>query len=99
MAASDTLHLAAQLQSWLFMSSTLETSFEASKQAANKELQARAVELSAEETNIADARIRFEAERLLDFYEELMDSSARTLFLDDDQPSLMTSSRHARLSL
>ncbi|KZT05550.1 uncharacterized protein LAESUDRAFT_655664 [Laetiporus sulphureus 93-53] len=87
------------------MSSTLETSFEASKQAANKELQARAVELSAEETNIADARIRFEAERLLDFYEELTDSSTRSIvpvmvqnFLRHEDECSRTTSEALRLA-
>ncbi|KAH9948784.1 hypothetical protein B0H21DRAFT_214254 [Amylocystis lapponica] len=53
------------------MSSTLETHLNTATRAAHSALEARAKELATDEADIADSRIRFEAERLLDLYEEL----------------------------
>jgi len=55
------------------MTTTLTRRFESSKQAAKAALEDRAQQQSAEEADIADARVRLEAERLLDFYDELSD--------------------------
>ncbi|KZT66047.1 hypothetical protein DAEQUDRAFT_730816 [Daedalea quercina L-15889] len=68
----DALQQAAQIQSWLFMSATLENSYAAAQRSAAAALEQRRVELSEEEADIADARVRFDAERLIDFYDELM---------------------------
>ncbi|KAG7447654.1 uncharacterized protein BT62DRAFT_930680 [Guyanagaster necrorhizus] len=53
------------------MSSTLDACFKGAEAAAKKDLEAKAKELEAEEANISDERIRFEAERLIEFYNEL----------------------------
>ncbi|TFY67645.1 hypothetical protein EVJ58_g1486 [Rhodofomes roseus] len=68
----DALQQAGQIQAWLFMSATLESSYEAAERAATAALEQRRAELSVEEADMADARVRFEAERLIAFYEELM---------------------------
>lgn len=68
----DASQQAAQLQSWLFMSAKLESSYAGAKLAAAAAIEQRRAELSADEADIADARVRFEAERLIAFYEELM---------------------------
>ncbi|KAF5387682.1 hypothetical protein D9615_000750 [Tricholomella constricta] len=64
---SDTLQVAAQLYPWLYMTSTLEACF----QIAEKDLAARSEHLASEESEISDQRIRFQAERTADFYDEL----------------------------
>ncbi|KAI1796094.1 hypothetical protein LXA43DRAFT_988311 [Ganoderma leucocontextum] len=55
------------------MTSTLDVEFMKSKNAAREALDTRRNELAAEEADIAESRIRFEAERLVDFYDELVD--------------------------
>ncbi|OBZ70120.1 hypothetical protein A0H81_09651 [Grifola frondosa] len=71
--ASDPLQVAGQVYAWQYMKSTLEGQLESSKVAAAKSLERRARELSVEEADVADSRVRFEAEHLLDFYEEIGD--------------------------
>lgn len=54
------------------MSASLENSYAASQRSAAAALEERRAELSAQEANIADARVRFDAERLVSFYDELL---------------------------
>ncbi|KAI0921202.1 hypothetical protein AcW2_006251 [Taiwanofungus camphoratus] len=68
---TDDLQIAAQLQSWLFMSTALQDRARTAKLAAHSAIETREKQLLAEENDITDSRIRFEAERLLRFYEEL----------------------------
>ncbi|EMD40537.1 hypothetical protein CERSUDRAFT_111137, partial [Gelatoporia subvermispora B] len=53
------------------MTRSLQDCYSASEKIALDALNTRAQELETEETDIADSRTRFEAERLLDFYDEL----------------------------
>ncbi|KAJ7682238.1 hypothetical protein DFH06DRAFT_972208 [Mycena polygramma] len=53
------------------MTSTLEACFKSSETAAEANLAARSAELSEEESDISDQRARLEAERNVEFYEEL----------------------------
>ncbi|RDB19934.1 hypothetical protein Hypma_012941 [Hypsizygus marmoreus] len=68
---SDSLQVAAQLYPWLYMTSTLEACFKTAEETANKGLEARSQQLAEEEQDISDQRIRFEAEKAADFYDEL----------------------------
>ena len=54
------------------MVASLESSYAAAERSAAAALEQRRAELSAQEADIADARVRFDAERLVDFYEELL---------------------------
>ena len=60
------------------MTSTLEAQFTKSRDTACAALEARSDELAAEEADIAESRVRFEAERLVDFYDELGDRQVGT---------------------
>ncbi|KAJ7118566.1 hypothetical protein C8R43DRAFT_1091037 [Mycena crocata] len=53
------------------MTSTLEACFKSAQTAAEKDLAARTNELSEEESDVSDQRARLEAERKVEFYEEL----------------------------
>lgn len=53
------------------MTSTVEEGLSSGRAAAQGALKKRREELDAEETDIAESRVRYEAERLLDFYDEL----------------------------
>ncbi|KAI0722362.1 hypothetical protein C8T65DRAFT_564729 [Cerioporus squamosus] len=55
------------------MTSGLEEELKKSDKAAHAALEMRRKELAAEEADIADSRIRYEAERMVDFYDELSD--------------------------
>ncbi|KAJ6521113.1 hypothetical protein B0H19DRAFT_83933 [Mycena capillaripes] len=55
----------------MYMTSTLEACFKTAETAAEKDLATRAAELAEEESDIADQRARLEAERNVEFYEEL----------------------------
>ncbi|TBU33036.1 hypothetical protein BD311DRAFT_653203 [Dichomitus squalens] len=55
------------------MTSALEVEFEKAENIARAALNARKDELAAEEAGIAEGRVRFEAERLIQFYNELGD--------------------------
>ncbi|KAJ6486475.1 hypothetical protein C8R47DRAFT_524198 [Mycena vitilis] len=68
---TDSLQVAAQIYPWMYMTSTLEACFKSSEAAAEKDLAARSAELSEEESDISDQRARLEAERNVEFYEEL----------------------------
>ncbi|KAF9462016.1 hypothetical protein BDZ94DRAFT_1310037 [Collybia nuda] len=81
---SDPLQVAAQLYPWMYMTSTLEACFQTAEEAARKDLEARAKLVEEEESEIADQRIRFEAERAADLYDEL----ATDLFAKE-APSIM----------
>ncbi|EIW61587.1 uncharacterized protein TRAVEDRAFT_69909 [Trametes versicolor FP-101664 SS1] len=56
------------------MTSTVEEGLSSGRAAAQGALKKRREELDAEETDIAESRVRYEAERLLDFYDELNDT-------------------------
>ncbi|KAF9567417.1 hypothetical protein CPC08DRAFT_703305 [Agrocybe pediades] len=69
--ASDPLQLAAQVYPWAYMSSTLDACFDNAETTAKNDLEGRAKELAAEESETADKRERLEAERAIEFYDEL----------------------------
>lgn len=56
------------------MTFTVEEGLSSGRTAAQGALQKRREELDVEETDIAESRVRYEAERLLDFYDELNDT-------------------------
>ncbi|KAK7062208.1 hypothetical protein R3P38DRAFT_2834071 [Favolaschia claudopus] len=68
---TDSLQVAAQLYPWIYMTSTLEACFKTSKAAAEKDIAAREAELAEEESDFSEQRVRLEAERRIEFYEEL----------------------------
>ncbi|KAK0230267.1 hypothetical protein IW262DRAFT_1453172 [Armillaria fumosa] len=68
---SDPLQIAAQVYPWMYMTSTLDACFKEAEATAKRDLETKTKELEAEEANISDERIRFEAERLIEFYDEL----------------------------
>ncbi|TBU63229.1 hypothetical protein BD310DRAFT_917025, partial [Dichomitus squalens] len=70
---SEALQGAAQSCAWKYMASTLEVEFENAENIARATLNTRRDELAAEEADIAESRVRFEAERLIQFYDELGD--------------------------
>lgn len=53
------------------MSSTLDACFKGAEAAATNELETHAKELEAEESEVADQRDRLEADRAIDFFDEL----------------------------
>ncbi|KAH9899553.1 hypothetical protein C8Q73DRAFT_743465 [Cubamyces lactineus] len=55
------------------MGSTLEDELASSRSLAQAALEHREHELKEEESDIADNRVRYDAERLLEFYDELQD--------------------------
>ena len=55
------------------MGSTLEDELASSRSLAQAALEHREHELKEEESDIADSRVRYDAERLLEFYDELQD--------------------------
>ncbi|TFK94275.1 hypothetical protein K466DRAFT_477004 [Polyporus arcularius HHB13444] len=55
------------------MASSLEEELKKSSHVAHSALEIRRKELAEEEEDIADSRIRYETERMLDFYDELSD--------------------------
>ncbi|OJT07109.1 hypothetical protein TRAPUB_2043 [Trametes pubescens] len=70
----DTLQLAAQSCAWSYMTSTVEEGLSSGRTVAQGALKKRKEELDVEEADIAESRVRYEAERLLDFYDELNDT-------------------------
>ncbi|KAF8204667.1 hypothetical protein BJ912DRAFT_939024 [Pholiota molesta] len=68
---SDPLQVAAQVYPWTYMTSTLDACFKDAEVAATHDLETRAKELSEEESELAEQRDRLEAERAIDFFEEL----------------------------
>ncbi|KAF8969353.1 hypothetical protein BDZ97DRAFT_1915316 [Flammula alnicola] len=68
---SDPLQVAAQVYPWTYMSSTLDACFKGAETIAINDLETRARQLTEEESEIADERDRLEAERAIDFFEEL----------------------------
>lgn len=59
------------------MTSTLEEGLSSGRSIAQDALDKRSEELDAEEADIAESRVRYEVERLLDFYDELSDTKVR----------------------
>ncbi|KAI0331320.1 hypothetical protein GY45DRAFT_1249095 [Cubamyces sp. BRFM 1775] len=55
------------------MSSTLEDELASARSLAHAALKQKENELKAEESDIADSRVRYDAERLLEFYDEFHD--------------------------
>ncbi|KAI0355301.1 hypothetical protein OH77DRAFT_1403237 [Trametes cingulata] len=58
------------------MTSTLDDELSSSRLVARAALENKQAELTAEEQDIAESRVRYEAERVLNFYDELSDSKA-----------------------
>ncbi|TCD63479.1 hypothetical protein EIP91_005361 [Steccherinum ochraceum] len=75
----DSLVNAAQVHSWLFMACTLEDARANTEKSVLEALERRAQELTAEEESVADARIRFETEQLLELYELLSHKQSTSL--------------------
>ncbi|EPQ59042.1 hypothetical protein GLOTRDRAFT_125358 [Gloeophyllum trabeum ATCC 11539] len=71
---SDTLQVAAQLYSWLYMNNSLKKAHDFSNAAAREAIESFRRRLQEEESDISDRHIRFEAERLIAFLEELASS-------------------------
>ncbi|KAF8914292.1 hypothetical protein CPB84DRAFT_1758891 [Gymnopilus junonius] len=67
----DPLQVAAQVYPWTYMTSTLDACFKDAEVAATADLATRANQLSTEESEIADQRTRLEAERSIEFFDEL----------------------------
>ena len=57
--------------------STLQDRLGSSRATALAALESRKHELDVEEADIAESRVRYEAERLVDFYDELLDKKVR----------------------
>ncbi|KAJ6515370.1 hypothetical protein C8R45DRAFT_207526 [Mycena sanguinolenta] len=53
------------------MTSTLDACFKSAETAAEKDLAAREAEVAEEESEVSDQRVRLEAERKIEFYQEL----------------------------
>ncbi|KAJ3501071.1 hypothetical protein NLJ89_g9506 [Agrocybe chaxingu] len=68
---SDPLQVAAQAYPWMFMSTTLDACFKSAETTATNEIDARTKELDEQEAGISDQRDRLEAERAIQFYDEL----------------------------
>ncbi|KAJ6615650.1 hypothetical protein B0H10DRAFT_2040435 [Mycena sp. CBHHK59/15] len=81
---SDSLQVAAQVYPWIYMTSTLEACFKTAEKSAENDLATRGRELSEEESDISDQRVRLEAERTVEFYEELSSDKFST-----EAPSIM----------
>ncbi|KJA29763.1 hypothetical protein HYPSUDRAFT_235076 [Hypholoma sublateritium FD-334 SS-4] len=60
------------------MSSTLDACFQTAEATATKDLETREKEVSQEESELSEQRDRLEAERALDFFEELGSSAVET---------------------
>ncbi|KAF8214103.1 hypothetical protein K438DRAFT_1927286 [Mycena galopus ATCC 62051] len=68
---NDPLQVAAQVYPWIYMTSTLEACFKSAETATEKDFTTREAELAEEESDLSDQRARLEAERQIEFYEEL----------------------------
>ncbi|KAJ3480587.1 hypothetical protein NLI96_g8241 [Meripilus lineatus] len=68
-----TLDVASQVLAWQYMISTLEECHQNTKARVTKQLDEWDKQLVQEEEEIADVRVRFEVERLLDFLDEISD--------------------------
>ncbi|KAH8096703.1 hypothetical protein BXZ70DRAFT_945766 [Cristinia sonorae] len=75
----DDLLNAAQTLAWSFMSAKLEDEHGKAEKAIMAAFEARSLELDAEEEAVADARVRYETEQLLEFYEVLSHKEAPAL--------------------
>ncbi|KAF5371342.1 hypothetical protein D9758_004183 [Tetrapyrgos nigripes] len=78
-SSSDPLQVAAQLYPWMYMTSTLEACFKTAEETANKELDERAKSLEAGEADVSDQQVRMEAERTIEFYDELSSDKFATV--------------------
>ncbi|KIY47144.1 hypothetical protein FISHEDRAFT_74963 [Fistulina hepatica ATCC 64428] len=70
-STSDSLQVAAQAYSWLYMSQMLEKCFQDAEGKAQADLEALQAKIIESETSLADDQARFENERLIQFYEGL----------------------------
>ncbi|KDR84082.1 hypothetical protein GALMADRAFT_236726 [Galerina marginata CBS 339.88] len=68
---ADPLQVAAQVYPWTYMSSTLDACFKGAEAAATNDLETRSNEVAAQESEISDQRDRLEAERSIEFFDEL----------------------------
>ncbi|KAJ7639399.1 hypothetical protein FB45DRAFT_426181 [Roridomyces roridus] len=68
---SDPLQVAAQVYPWMYMTSTLDACFESAGKAAEQDIAARTEAVSELEATMSDQRVRLEAERSIEFYDEL----------------------------
>ena len=75
------------------MTSSLEEELKRSGDSAQVALKVRRQELAAEEADIADSRVRYEAERMLDFYDELNDRKVRVIASFEDNCVIVSRSR------
>ncbi|KIM76413.1 hypothetical protein PILCRDRAFT_826424 [Piloderma croceum F 1598] len=80
----DPLQVAAQLYPWLYMISSLETTFQAAELSAHNSLDERAKDIAGDEADIADQRVRFDAEQRLAFLQEFASNT-----LSHEVPDIM----------
>jgi len=76
---TDDLQEASQAYAWLYMASTLDEARKKTEKTVLAALETRSQELAAEEEAIAEARTRFKAEQLLEFYDVLSHKEAPAL--------------------
>ncbi|CAL1700198.1 unnamed protein product [Somion occarium] len=91
---SDALRIAAEAYSWQYMTATLQHVHKLTERSTLNSLQDRSNELAAEEALVADARVRFEAEQILEFCDELSDSQFSTELPELFQNFLRLASAH-----
>ncbi|EIM85675.1 uncharacterized protein STEHIDRAFT_112190 [Stereum hirsutum FP-91666 SS1] len=83
---SDSLQVAAQACSWIYVNASLEHGLSAAQVNAQETLNAFSQQLIAQEAGIADHKLRSEAENLISFFDDLLVVSKST----DGDPSEKT---------
>lgn len=68
---ADPLQVAAQTYPWLYMNSTLDACFAEAEKNAKKELDDLERQVTQDETALADEKVRYDSERLIEFCDEL----------------------------
>ena len=80
---TDAVQFAAQSCAWAYMSSTLEDELASSRALARRALEHKQNDLNTEESDITDSRVRYDAERLLEFYDELHEVEVSALYCEE----------------
>ncbi|KNZ78606.1 hypothetical protein J132_11047 [Termitomyces sp. J132] len=75
---SDPLQVAAQLYPWLYMTSTLDACFKSAEQTAKAHLETRAQQITESESELADQKTRFQAERAAELFDALSTDAVET---------------------
>ncbi|PPQ92733.1 hypothetical protein CVT25_015700 [Psilocybe cyanescens] len=82
---TDPLQVASQVYPWTYMSSTLDACFKGAEATSTNDLETRAKELEAQESEISEQLNRLDAERSIEFYDELGSDAFAT-----EAPAIMT---------